>query len=482
MSWRYGPAMAGANAVGAVVVFVFLTFLLPVFGEHQGDPDQQRRVNGAAFAAFLPLSLLLGRLWGQHVDRPLALWLHGGNDPGPVEREVGLTLPWLQARVHLALWALAAGTFGLLNTAYSVPLALEVAGTVLLGGLTTSALGYLVAERILRPVVVVLMAGSLEAPRQVLSLRGRVLIAWSLGTGVPLLGIALGTLQIGERPPLPRSAQLFLTLMAAVVGALAILAASGAVSDPVRSVADGLRRVGEGDLDVAVPVYDASEVGQLQSGFNTMVQGLRDRERLRDLFGRQVGPDVARLAEEQGVQLGGERRDVAVLFVDVIGSTGLAESLGPEELVARLNEFFGVVVEVVTRHAGWVNKFEGDAALILFGAPAELRDARTSCLEAARELASALETLALDAAVGVSSGPVVAGHVGAVSRFEYTVIGDPVNSAARLTELAKATPGRLLADDETVAGSSAQEQTRWITGDQVLLRGRSTPTRTWYQA
>jgi adenylate cyclase len=195
-----------------------------------------------------------------------------------------------------------------------------------------------------------------------------------------------------------------------------------------------------------------------------------------------VGPEVARLAEEQGVQLGGERREVAVLFVDVVGSTGMAETLGPEQVVERLNEFFGVVIEVVDRHAGWVNKFEGDAALILFGAPAALVDARTSCLQAARELSAALRPLALEAAIGVSSGAVVAGHVGGLSRFEYTVIGDPVNAASRLTELAKGLPGRLLADEDTVAGSSADEQSRWLADSEVVLRGRIASTRIWTSA
>ncbi|MDT7570468.1 MAG: adenylate cyclase, partial [Actinomycetota bacterium] len=206
------------------------------------------------------------------------------------------------------------------------------------------------------------------------------------------------------------------------------------------------------------------------------VEGLREREQLRDLFGRQVGDDVARLALERGTELGGEVRDVAVLFVDVVGSTTLAETLGPQEVVRRLNEFFGVVIEVVQEHGGWVNKFEGDAALCVFGAPVDVPDPGTCALSAARALAGRLTALAVDAAIGVCAGPVVAGHVGAVSRFEYTVIGDPVNAAARLTELAKASNGCVLADAAVVTEGSPEAE-HWVLGEEVVLRGRTSPTR-----
>ena len=99
--------------------------------------------------------------------------------------------------------------------------------------------------------------------------------------------------------------------------------------------------VGEGRTDVEVRVSDGGEIGLLQAGFNRMVAGLRERERLRDLFGRQVGEDVAAAALERGVELGGEERDVAVLFIDLAGSTALASERPPAEVVAVLNAFFG---------------------------------------------------------------------------------------------------------------------------------------------
>ncbi len=255
--------------------------------------------------------------------------------------------------------------------------------------------------------------------------------------------------------------------------------AAKAVADPVHSVRDALRRVEAGDIETQVPVFDGSDLGLLQAGFNRMNAGLREREELRDLFGRHVGEDVARAAVERGIELGGEELDVAVLFVDVVGSTQLAAENPPQEVVARLNAFFGVVVEVVEEHGGWINKFEGDAALAVFGAPLPLDNASACALAAARELARRLgdDADGLQAGIGVSAGRAVAGNVGAETRFEYTVIGDPVNEAARLCELAKDTEAGVLASAGALERAGDEESSRWREGEPVRLRGRREETR-----
>jgi adenylate cyclase len=240
-----------------------------------------------------------------------------------------------------------------------------------------------------------------------------------------------------------------------------------------------MRRVEQGELDVRVPVYDGTELGRLQAGFNRMVGGLGERERLRELFGRQVGRDVAQVttaAEE--VRLGGELRRVAVLFVDLVGSTALAARLPPTEVVALLNRLFAVVVDVVEEHGGWINKFEGDAALAVFGAPATHPDAAGAALAAGRVLARRLVDDVPEVAVGIgiSAGDVVAGDVGSVRRFEYTVIGDPVNEAARLTECSNALPERVCAAARAVEQARGAEAARWRQTGEVHLRGRVEPT------
>ena len=199
-------------------------------------------------------------------------------------------------------------------------------------------------------------------------------------------------------------------------------------------------------------VDDAGEIGLLQEGVNTMAAGLAERERLRDLFGRHVGTTVAQRAlRDRASRLGGEERTVAALFVDIAGSTSLVRRTGPEEMVGLLNRFFEVVVDTVEGEGGLVNKFEGDAALCVFGAPTDHPDPAGAALRAARRICDAVaEAGEVDVGVGVACGRVWAGQVGAASRLEYTVIGDPVNEAARLTELAKDHPGRAVASEATV--------------------------------
>jgi adenylate cyclase len=170
---------------------------------------------------------------------------------------------------------------------------------------------------------------------------------------------------------------------------------------------------------------------------------------------------------------------VSALFVDVVGSTQLAHRESPERVVALLNEFFAAVVHAVHDHGGLVNKFEGDAALCVFGAPEPQADHAARALACARDLRERLAALdcGLDAAIGVACGTVVAGYVGAKTRFEYTVVGDPVNEAARLTELAKQHDERLLASGEAVDSAGDAEAARWCLDGEVVLRGRASPTR-----
>ena len=166
------------------------------------------------------------------------------------------------------------------------------------------------------------------------------------------------------------------------------------------------------------------------------------------------------------------------MFVDVIGSTKLAQSRLPQDVVAQLNEFFGAVVRCVEAEGGLVNQFQGDGVLCIFGAPNDAADHAARALRAARRLRELVETEwpgGLDAAIGISSGKVVAGNVGGPSRYEYTVIGDSTNEAARLTERAKTMISRALASKATVdiAGS---ESGHWEEVGALALRGRSEPT------
>jgi adenylate cyclase len=348
-----------------------------------------------------------------------------------------------------------------------------------LAGLSMAALVYLLAERILRPVVARAFADGVPAKPSGVGVLPRILFTWAFCTGIPLLGIGLAFVD-QPRSALPGlvAPTYFLVAVGFAVGLLGMVIAAKSVSEPLAEMRTALAEVGEGRTDVSVTVDDVSEIGLLQAGFNKMVDGLRERQLLADLFGRHVGVEVAREALQRDVGLGGETCEAAVLYIDVLGSTALAGALPPTEVVGVLNSFFGVVVSVVERHGGWVNKFEGDAALCVFGVPVPQDNAAAAALAAGRELRNELRSVPrIDAGIGVTCGTVVAGNVGAEARYEYTVIGDPVNAAARLSELAKGRPERLVASAEVLAAAGPQEASRWTLDGEATLRGRAVPTR-----
>jgi adenylate cyclase len=471
-------SLAIANLIGGAATFAIGQFvLLPEID----DPADARITNLIVFGIYMLIAVPLGAWWGLRRARPAREWLREDRVPTPEERRLALRAPRSIIFVHAVLWSLAALVFGLLNTQYSSELAQNVVLTVLFGGLVTCAVVYLLSERLLRAGAARALTGTGEDRRLAPGIKTRTFLAWVLGTAVPILGLSLVAISRLTEEDFTAdelaTAVLVLSGIALVAGLGIAMLSARAVADPIVSVRKALERVQGGDLDVEVPVYDGSEVGQLQAGFNRMVEGLRERERIQDLFGRHVGEDVARVALEQEVELGGETREAAVLFVDIVGSTELASKRPATEVVDVLNRFFGTVVEVVRKHGGWVNKFEGDAALAVFGAPVPLDDHAGQALAAARDLHDRLcEVGEVEAGIGVSAGEAVAGNIGSEHRFEYTVIGDPVNEAARLTELAKERGG-VLASATALERAAPEESERWQLDGSVRLRGRGEETR-----
>lgn len=195
------------------------------------------------------------------------------------------------------------------------------------------------------------------------------------------------------------------------------------------------------------------------------------------MFGRHVGAEVVRRAVDENESLSGDEREVAILFIDVVGSTQLTASREPYEVAEILNEFFRIVVAAVDDGNGLINKFQGDAALAVFGAPLRMGDPASAALATARALAIELRTLPLDFGIGVSAGPVFAGNIGAENRYEYTVVGDAVNEAARLADRAKEIDGRVLCSGAAIdRAEDDTERSHWTGQGSEVLRGRSSPT------
>jgi adenylate cyclase len=422
-------------------------------------------------------SVVVGCVVSARAFAPVRDWVLGDRPITPDDRVFIVRHPLRQSLINFAIWMGSELVFIPINARYGAANDADVASTILMGAVTTCGLSYLLAERMLRPINQLAFEDGLPADPFVPGVKSRLLLAWGVGAGIPMLGVVLMALDHGHKP-VSVGGLAFLGAVGLVSGAVATLFAAKSIADPIESVTAALADVEAGRLDVSVAVYDGSQIGQLQNGVNEMVGGLREHRQLRDLFGRQVGEDVAMQALERGVRLGGEQVHAAVLFVDIIGSTTLAANRPPTAVVAALNAFFAIVVDVVGRTGGFVNKFEGDAALCIFGAPVPRDDADTCALLAARLLRERLANVnGLSAAIGVSAGDVVAGNVGTKERFEYTVIGDVVNEAARLTELAKSRPERLLVSAAVLDSVDPSERAHWHVEDAVVLRGRATHTR-----
>lgn len=413
---------------------------------------------------------------------PALRWFIPGREPDTRQRRAAMNLVRNQSILLSATWAASGASFVLLDLDGGLTVAVATGLAVVFGGSAATGTAVLLSQRPLRPIVAAATTGFdgfVTAP----GVLNRLINMWLLSSGLPCLAIAGLIILQSNGWIIPKTASvdiavLVLALVAVMLGLRGMILVSRSISDPVREVVDAMTEIEHGRIGTFVDVYERSEIGRLQSGFNRMVAGLSERDKLRDLFGRHVGADVARRAVEEGAALSGEVGEAAVLFVDLVGSTALAASRPPDQVAAVLNDFFRIVVRAVDENGGLINKFQGDAALAVFGAPIRVSGAASAALATARALAVRLRELpVVDFGIGVSAGPVFAGNIGAEDRYEYTVIGDAVNEAARLADLAKSYQRRVLCSDAAIVRADEAEQQHWESRGSIVLRGRSGATQ-----
>jgi adenylate cyclase len=219
------------------------------------------------------------------------------------------------------------------------------------------------------------------------------------------------------------------------------------VTRPVARLAHGAGRIEAGNYVDPVDVDQEDELGSLAISFNNMMRGLAERDRVRDMLGKVVSPEIAEELLSKKIELGGEEREVSVLFTDVRDFTSVAERESPQGLVKLLNTYLTWLTGIVERHGGVVEQYVGDAVMALFGAPVGHEDDALRSVRAAMELCSALPEInaelgrlggsSLAMGVGIHTDIVVAGNIGSPSRLNYKVVGDGVNLASRLEGLTK---------------------------------------------
>ena len=258
--------------------------------------------------------------------------------------------------------------------------------------------------------------------------------------------------RVSEAPGLAVVIASALTLVFALP--ITVVAAFSPSLQPIRDLAQGTERVAAGDYSRRLPVVQDNDLGALAASFNRMQAGLAERQRLQAAFGTYVDPALASRLLAQGDDVfTGERREVTVMFVDIRDFTPFAEANSAEDTVARLNALFEIVVPAVVDAGGHVNKFLGDGALAVFGAPNDLArhaDAAVSAAMGIQRLVAERFGGELRIGIGINTGKVIAGTIGGASKLEFTLIGDAVNVAARVEQLTKTTGDAILVINQTV--------------------------------
>ncbi|HNW94174.1 MAG TPA: adenylate/guanylate cyclase domain-containing protein [bacterium] len=335
-------------------------------------------------------------------------------------------------------------------------------GTIGVGGVFSALATFLLLEHAVAAALPGLFPADLltaRAPVRMFGLRTRLIALFLAAGGVP--AVTIGVIVLMMRLDLLAAMALLVALFAVLAAIGAALLVARSVSAPVEGLLAAAQRVRAGQLDAAVPVTAADELGELQAGFNRMLRGLRERDYIRDVFGRYVTAQVVDEVLNGHLHLGGETRQATILMSDIRGFTRFAAALPPAEVVAFLNDYLTHMVDSVVAEEGRLDKFIGDGLLAVFGAPQEhADDPQRACRVALRMRAVLAELNASRAArglapiaigIGIHTGPVVAGNIGSDKKMEYTVIGDTVNVASRIEQLTKHYATDILISDVTRA-------------------------------
>jgi class 3 adenylate cyclase len=280
------------------------------------------------------------------------------------------------------------------------------------------------------------------------------------------------------------------TRRAVAFGLMALLLAIGGggvtarwIARPLSELAETARRIRHGDLDIPTLPTTRDEIGELGRAMTDMAHALRDREFVRGVLGRFVNPDLAErvLRDRDVLRLGGELRDVTVLFSDLRGFSELSEHLGAEAVIQLVNRYLGAITPVVLRYGGTIVDFIGDGIFVLFGAPFAREDAASQALRCAWAMQRAMQEVNIESrklgvpeigmGIAVHSGRAVVGNIGSDERVKYGAVGPPVNVAAHLQAYAGA--GEILVSASALARGGAIA--RVDAARTIELKGRAAP-------
>ncbi|MFM8527662.1 MAG: adenylate/guanylate cyclase domain-containing protein [bacterium] len=315
-------------------------------------------------------------------------------------------------------------------------------------------LHYLALEVAMRPILYDINEGLTEPvriERPDIPLRVKLLASLPLINVITGMTVAALTSEGGSTASLGLDVLIALFVSFTISLELTILL-SRSILRPIEDLEAATERIRQGRFDEHVPVTTADEFGELSSAFNQMIDGLAERERLREAFGTYLDEDVANYIIRQDYDPEGAEAEVSLLFCDVENFAATAASASAPQIVSRLNELYECVVPIIARHRGHVDQFIGDGLLAVFGAPERTEDHADRAVQCAVEIARTVNSRkpgGFSVKVGVNSGTVVVGSIGGAGRLAFSVIGDAVNVASRVEEMTRETGDQVLITGDT---------------------------------
>jgi len=316
-----------------------------------------------------------------------------------------------------------------------------------------------------------------------------ILLAGSEGQALGEVHLGLSDSIIEEAVSKMQRSVMGVGVAALLVGGLGALTMAKYTVAPIKQLVKGVNEVERGNLDQKIEVRRYDEIGELTHAFNDMTKGLKEKAFIRDTFERYMSKQLAEKLlgdpAKMKLELGGEHRQVTILFTDIRGFTHMSEMMDPKGVVSFLNEYFSMMVDVVFEHNGWIDKFIGDALMVIFGIPVKADDDAARAVVTGLRMKEAVMRFnekrasegkePIHIGIGINSGMVIAGNVGSQARMNYTVVGDAVNVASRLVALSR--------QENIIISQNTYElvKDRFIIEgrDKVYLKGKDEPQQVY---
>jgi adenylate cyclase len=465
-SWVTLRILGVGNLLGAVTSFFYFRFVDSSAAELPGVGLLEIGYSIAAFVGLVFIGYRISRRWAA----PLTSWSGPEGVPAAtiaMVRRRALLFPYVLAGVSVVGWLLAGVLWGVVWPLLAGTLAPHrivrafFGNTVIAGGVTCTFIFFSVEHFWRRRLPVFFPDGDLSTVRNAprFPVRARLLAIFFMVGLVPLSVLAVlaytrALALVGANPAAAAEAVDGLRLIIIFILAVGVVAAVGlsifaanSVAAPLKDVEAAMAQVERGHLEGHAPVVSTDEIGAVAEGFNRMLHGLRERELVKETFGKYVTPEIRDEILAGRISGEGELKEVTVLFADIRDFTPWVEATAPRDVVRDLNEYFTEMAEAIRAQHGLVLQFIGDEIEAVFGAPIASRDHAAMAVRAALEMRRRLRDWnarraaagkpALRHGIGIHTGTVLAGNIGGAERLSYALVGDPVNLASRIQGLTK---------------------------------------------